>query len=434
MIDYRRYLSSTRDDLGLTFFAGYFIIILLIVILFAWSLAVPLADSSLVQGSVTVGRDRQTIVHPYGGRIDHLHVKVGDVVHDGQALLHLDDRDLRSQLIILEHQRFVKQARLDRLESERQGMSSPSFRQSLVDAAKSDPIVHELIKSETRNFEARQDTLQTRDAILDHSIKKASERKKNLRLQISSLDRQFSIVKQQANNAHELWSRGVGTKANAMGLKRELEGLVSQRLNIKGQIDEIIGEINEAELSKKSEKAKQINEIENYRSEISESINQLNEKIDLAKVKLNGMTLFANTSGIVVDLHVRSANDVILPASPIMEIVPENIKPIVEASVPPNEIDGIYEGANVEVRFPAFAREYIPKVVGEVSVVSADVVADGNDPSYKVYIKVNDWENIGGDLDVIPGMPVDIIIKKKSRTFLQYMITPISDKINRALL
>lgn len=429
-----RLLPSPKDDLGHLILIGYSLIVLLALIFLAWSFTVPLAKSSLVQGSVTVGRDRQTIVHPEGGKIDQVHVQVGDIVQKGQVLLELDDRTWQSELSLLEYQRRAKHARLDRLEAERQSMPSPVFRQSLLEEAKSNSMIEELIEGEKRNFEARREAFRTKNAILDHEIKKSSERDKTLHLQLRSIERQLTIVRQQSDNANKLWSRGFGTKAQSIALQREVEDLISQHLNIEGQIDEVTGAIRDAELNKQSHEANLVNEIEHEKFKIADEMTNLNERINITRNKLREMTIFASAGGIVVDLHIRSANDVVLPASPIIEIVPQNAQLIVEASIPPHEIDGIYEGTNVEVRFSAFASKDIPKINGKVSVVSADVIEDGKDSHYQIHVTINDWKNITGNLDVMPGMPVDIIIKKRSRTLMQYIATPIANNFTKAFL
>ena len=425
---------NPRTKIETLFLLGYSCVAVLLMVFFIWSFNVPLADSSLVQGSVTVGSARQTVAHVDGGKIEQLFVQVGNLVEAGQPLIQLDDQSLRSELRVFQHQRYAKQARLDRLDSEREEASLPGFRESLQTKSRSDPIVQELLDGETRNFEARSETVRTRRAIIDHQIATASDKRTNLQQQLNSIDRQLAIARQQAASAEELSSRGYGTRARALTLRREVEVLVKQRLSVKGEIDDIAGVEKDAQFRRESHDADLINEIELERLKVIEDLANLDERIDIISTKIDNMIIVSNVSGIVVDLTVRSTRDVILPASPIMEIVPKNSKLLVEASIAPHKIDGIHEGTDVEVRFPAFAKGYVPTIGGEVSLVTADVVADDREPHYRVHVAIEDWDTIGGGFDVKPGMPVEIIIEKNRRTLFEYLAAPLADHLAKAFL
>ena len=219
-----------------------------------------------------------------------------------------------------------------------------------------------------------------------------------------------------------------------MALGQNIEDLTKQRLSIGGEIDDVAGAEKDAQLRGKSHDLDLVNEIEVERLKIVEDLAKLEEKINIVSIKIDSMKIVSNVSGIIVDLKVKSSEDIILPASPILEIVPRDSRLLVEASIAPHNIDGIHEGSNVEVRFPAFAKSHVPTFGGEVSLVTADVVAEDQEPHYRVHVAIEDWESIGGDFDVKPGMPVEIIIEKSRRTLFEYLAVPLADHFAKAFL
>ena len=423
-----------HDKLTRIILIGYLQIFALIFILILWSTMVPLAESSLVQGFVTVGSKRQTITHLEGGKVETIYAQIGDVVSKGQNLVKIDDQPLQTELNILEYQLYSRYAALDRLQSERDKRDTLIIRDLLVYKSHTDPNVGQIIENETRNFEARASVFEAESALLDSGIERYTKKEKNLLQQQNSINRQIDITNQQIRDAGNLISRGFATKTRMIDLQRERERLTASKLSLEDQIGENLSSLEELNIKKSSHIEAMRSDIEMNIIELSEEAAEIEQKILLLRKKIQETTIRANSDGIIVDLFVKSSDDVVLPASPIMEIVPQNSKLLVEAGVPPHEIDGVNEGAEVEVRFPAFGAGDVPSVKGQVSLVSADVITDDRDTYYRVHIAVNDWNELGDTFNVIPGMPTEIIIMKESRTLLAYLFGPLTNHIAKAFL
>jgi len=89
----------------------------------------------------------------------------------------------------------------------------------------------------------------------------------------------------------------------------------------------------------------------------------------------------------------------------------------------------------VRTRLTAYKSWMTPRLDGEVVSVSADLKTDPvTGASYyevRVLIPVEEAERLG-DLDVIPGMPVEVFIfSGTSRTTLDYLFEPISESLFR---
>ncbi len=413
---------------------GYLCIGGLSLLFLAWSLIVPLNDSSVTQGSVTVGSGRQTIAHVDGGKIDEIYVEIGDQVQQGDQLIQLNDEALQTELKILQYQLYENYAMIDRLTSEQELAQKVSFRDVLVNASQSDSIVYELIEGERRNFKSRRDSHEIDASLIEGEIEHSTRRKDRLQLQVYSVSRQINITDNKINDIKKLIKRGFGKQATLNDLENERERYIKERLSIEGQIDESLVSIDNAKKKKESLHANMIAENEDRRTSAIRKAKEIEDRMDLVRSKIYDTSIFSNIDGVIVDMHVSSANDVVLPASPILEVVPQHSELIVEASVPPQDIEGIHEGAQVEIRFPAFAAQDVPSINGEVSLVSADVIAEENHAYYRVHAKVQDWKELGEGLSVMPGMPAEVIIQKRSRTLVSYLLGPIGSYFAKAVL
>lgn len=413
---------------------GYLCIGGLSILFLSWSLMVPLNDSSVTQGSVTVGSGRQTIAHVDGGKIDEIYVDVGDQVQKGARLIKLNDESLQTELRILQYQLYEHYAMIDRLKSEQELSHKVSFRDVLINASENDSIVYELIEGERRNFKSRRDSHDINRSLIESDIDHAMRRKERLELQISSVKRQIDITKKKIRDNKKLIERGFGKQATLNDLENEMERFFKERVSIEGQIDEALVNIDNATKKKESLLADMIAENEDRRTSATRKAQEIEDRMALIRSKIEDTSIFSNIDGVIVDMHVRSVNDVVLPASPILEVIPQHSELIVEASVSPQDIEGIHEGAPVEIRFPAFAAQDVPSINGEVSLVSADVIADENHAYYRVHATVRDWKELGEGLSIIPGMPAEVIIQKRRRTLVSYLLGPIGSYFAKAVL
>ena len=418
-------MSSERPDKLLLI--GYGSIAFLLLTFCIWSTVVPLAESIVAQGTVSVTAQRRTIAHLEGGKVSLLNVSEGDHVKNGQPLLELDDEALVAELRLLLYQRFASQVKLARLTAEQQGVSTVSFDVDLIETAKAVPHLLGLLNSEEGGFKARSRMIETQAALFDERGQKGNEKLARLRQQLRSLDRQRSIVEQQSADAHLLLDKGFGTKSRAAELRLEAEQLLSRRLDVETEIDDLLGIVEDARLNKERLLAERAQEVEQELSETKRNLAELSVQIQATENRLGDLMITSPVEGIVVDLNVRSINDVIEPAAPILDIVPTDSSYLVEAQVSPHEIEGVTEGMDVEVRFPAIYSESAPTVPGKIALVSADIVSNPGQEHrfYRILVSLEPAQ----ELELVPGMPTEVIVKKRERTLLQYLFTPLSDHL-----
>ena len=147
-------------------------------------------------------------------------------------------------------------------------------------------------------------------------------------------------------------------------------------------------------------------------------------------------TVRAPESGIVNGLQVHTIGGVIGPGMRIVDIVPQEEDLIIEAQVPPVDIDRVEIGQNATVRFSTFGTGSVPRILGEVINISAETMINATTdmPYYlaRVEVSPDSLDDLGG-LVLVPGMPAEVYIATGERTFLQYLYKPFSNSIARGL-
>ena len=163
---------------------------------------------------------------------------------------------------------------------------------------------------------------------------------------------------------------------------------------------------------------------------------ELIERESATRRTLEQTDIRAPVAGTVTDLKVHTAGGVIGPGEVLMEIVPSADKLVLEAKVLPGDIDRVAIGQATGIKLHAFNQRTTPEVEGRVSYVAADATVDPrNDMSYfvvKVDVSVQELARLGADTRVQPGMQADLFIRTGERTFMGYLLQPLTDSFRKA--
>ena len=220
------------------------------------------------------------------------------------------------------------------------------------------------------------------------------------------------------------------TKRMALSLESEIAQYKTDKASLNVQI-------SEAEEENLLIIKEFMNSVLDELQEVSASLYDLNEKIIPIKDMIQRTVVKAPISGIVDNLQVFNNEGVIKPGSVIMNIVPKNIKLIVQSQLTINDIDQVHVGQLSDIRFSAFDTQTTFVVEGIVRYISADRKVDEADgaPYYQVDIDFTDngkKQIIENQFILKAGMPAEVMIKTGSRTMLSYVIQPFIDMKTRA--
>ncbi|WP_264211338.1 HlyD family type I secretion periplasmic adaptor subunit [Leisingera thetidis] len=402
----------------------------------SWSVLSSISGAVVATGRIEVDRNRQVVQHLDGGIVAEILVDEGDTVAEGDTLIRLDANELASQLVIIEGQLFELMARRGRLEAERDEAEEVAFDPELLAAGQEQPDVKDLVEGQNRLFQARKDTTAREIEQLEKRRSQIEEQIRGIQAQQQSMTVQLDLISEELGNQQSLLDRGLAQAATVLNLRRtqaNLEGqlgeLVASEAQAEGRITEIDIEILKLGTGQREEAITRLRDLRYQELELAENRRSLQQR--LARLDIT-----APVSGIVYGLQVQTPRSVIRPADPVLYLVPQDRPLVIAAQVAPTDIDQLYTGQEVTLRFSALDQRSTPELFGHVTQVSADAFEDqGSGVSYyRAEIELNPGEQgrLPAGTVLIPGMPVESYIRTADRSPLAYLIKPLADYFNKA--
>ena len=402
-----------------------------------WAALSQISGAIVASGQIEVDQNRQVVQHPDGGVIAELLIEEGDVVIIGQPLLRLDPTLELSELSIIEDQLYELFARRGRLEAERDGTQDISFEPELIDAAQRDASIKELLEVQIRLFDAR-------SASIANQVEQLSKRKAQIRNQIEGLraqqeaiNTQLNLLRRELSDQQQLLEKGLAQATRVLALERteaQLKGqagdLAARKAEYEGRITEIDIEINALGTTRREEAISRLRD-QRYRAL------ELEERARALKEKLARMEIKAPVSGIVYGMTVFTPRSVLRAADPVLYIIPQDRPLIIADRVEPINIDEIFVGQEVILRFSALDQRTTPELNGKVVQISADAFQDQTTQMsyYRAEIILSEGEQskIPEGIALVPSMPVEAFVKTNDQTPIAYLIKPLSDYFVKAM-
>ncbi|MCD6008516.1 HlyD family type I secretion periplasmic adaptor subunit [Halomonas sp. IOP_31] len=400
-----------------------------------WAATADLAVSVVAPGSVSVESFKKTIQHLEGGIVDEINVEDGDHVEAGDTLLVIDKTQARSQLEISRSQYLINRAAEIRLLAEQEGAESLTFPDELLnsDAQR----VKEVLAVQRALFQARRGALEGTLSALDEQMAQMREQIDGLQGMIEVNQARMASLKEEAQDYRSLFKEGLGDNQRLRELERQVMQFQGEVAQNRSKIAELKSQISENKVQKQVKIQEFQKEIGEQLREAQANIADAEERITALSDQVKRTTVTAPVTGTVVGLKVHTVGAVIKPGDPIMEIVPSGDNFVVEARVPDRDIDNIYPGQYAEIRFSAFNQRLSNVIDGEVINVSADSFEDEATGAkyYKARVKVTDEgkKEMTENMQLLAGMPAEVLIRTGERTFASYMTKPITDMLARAM-
>lgn len=400
-----------------------------------WAYLAPIDGAALATGVVAVKSHKKTVQHLDGGIVSQLLVKDGDIIREGDLLLTLDGTENKAQLEIARGQYITLSAQLARLEAERDGIQAIVYPDALNDAA--DSRIIEARKNEDQLFMARKNAHEGEMAVLKQRIGQLRSKIDGLRGQRQSKQELVASYSEEAHDLKELLAEGFADKQRLRDVERnftlntgEISALSSEIASSEIQIGETKLEI--LQLEKKFQE-----EVSTKLSEVQTALYDVNQRMLATRDKVVRIDIKAPVSGRVMGLTVHTVGGVILPGHPILDIVPQKEELIIDAQVSPMDIDRVGVGLIAEVRFTAFKQALTPIIEGKVINLSADrLIEEKSGASYyqaEVELTPESHRKMV-NLELVPGMPVEVLIKTGERTVFEYLTKPINNAFARAFI
>ncbi|MEO6563901.1 MAG: HlyD family type I secretion periplasmic adaptor subunit [Nitrosospira sp.] len=400
-----------------------------------WASLAPLDKGVPLSGTVTVASNRKAIQHQTGGTIEDILVKEGDVVKAGTVLVRMNSVQVKANAEMMRVQYFSARAAEARLIAERDGKKEIIFPAELENI-KSDPNVANNIIMQQHLFNSRLLGIQSELSAIDENISGLKLQNIGLEESRDNKKQQLEFLREQLGGMRDLAKEGYVARNRLL----ELERIYAQ---VSGAVSEDIGNIGRTRRQIAELKLRRIQRQQEYQKEVRSQLSDIQKEADALAHKLSGLDydlanvlVKAPVDGTVVGVNVFTRGGVIGPGFKMMDIVPSDDPLIVEGHVPVHLIDKVHPDLPVEFIFTAFNRNLTPHVPGIVTQVSADrfVDEDTGQPYYKLKAQVApEGMKMVSDLQIRPGMPVELFVKTGERTMMNYILKPILDHLKMSM-
>ncbi len=403
----------------------------------SWGALAPLNSAAVGTGVIAVENYRKTVQHLEGGIVKSIAVRDGDVVQKDQTLLTLDDTQPRAQLEVLRGQSLMNQAKEARLVAERDRRALISYPAAIA-GARGDTRARDAMRIQDQTFFARRTAMQGEASLYDRQISQLLAKLQGLAAQRTSRDHLATSYQHELVDYRALLEEGYTDRIRV----RELERSVVQT---EGQRGALVSEqaATEQQISETRVKLLQIQN--EFQREVARELSQVQSELFDQQAKLQALedavartVIRAPEAGTVLDLSVHTIGAVLRPGGKLLDLVPQNEKLLVQAQLSPRDIDQVRVGQLAEVRFSAFKQRDTARIDGKLVALSADRLIDesggGKVPYYLARVEITPEglkELARGKLALLPGMPVEVLVKTGERTALSYLLAPLRDSLAR---
>jgi HlyD family secretion protein/epimerase transport system membrane fusion protein len=407
-------------SIALMFFGGFGL----------WSVMAPLASAAIAPGVVSPDGSRKTVQHLEGGIIRSINVHEGDEVHAGEKLVTLENvtalaryEELTERLVFL----LAKEARLAAEESDHASIAFPA------DLVEEYGHRAELaMKSQQDLFDNRRETQNAREEILSKRILQLREEIDGLTEVIAAQEQQIKLFDEEIQTAEKLYGKKLEKRSNLLTRQRERAAVDASRASNVADIAKLHQQIGETELQILATRQQGREQVSEQLSEVRAELAGLRSQLPQRADALARTTVTAPISGRVMNVLVTTEmGGVLKPGDPILDIVPDDARLIVDAKVRPRDIDSVRSGLRARIVLTAYSQRNLPYIYGTVRSVSADRLTDERTgEAYflaRVEVDTNELEALKDEVELVAGMPADVLILTGDRTLFDSLFKPVAD-------
>ena len=411
---------------------GIFVIFMLVGVFGIWLGMAPLNSAAVAVGKINVVSNKKIIQHLEGGVVDKIFVKDGDVVKAGDPLVEIKNAALQSEIGIVRADYLRTSAIVSRLEAQKDDANEIKF----SDDIKQISGYEEVANGQISIFNEQKKLLDNEKTILKQRIKQLENQIQGAKAIMSAKKDRIASLNEEIREWERLFKEQLADKVRLRVLNREkpaVEGDLAAgtaeiaRLGV--QINETQGQIALRDRSFKEDILKKLEDAKIRLVDLEQRYNALKDQSERTIVK-------SPVEGSVVELAFHTIGGVIRPGERIMSIVPNETDYVVEARLNVVDIDTVHVGQLADIRFSAFQHRPSFVMEGKVTYVSADSIQDNAGHSfYDIKAELTEEgmkEFKRNDFFIVPGMPVEVMIKTGDRTMLEYVLKPFIDMFKRA--
>jgi len=415
--------------------AGVFFILFL-----GWAAFIPLDAGVHATGAIAVAGNRQTVQHRDGGVVTGIRVREGQHVKAGDILVELSAPELKASERALTSDYLTLLAQRARLLAERTGRGDFAPPAEFATLSPEDrELAAEVMQLQRSEIRARSGATSAQHSVLGQRAQQLVQQQGGYVKQRQALVEQQRLIGEELAGLKKIAEKGFASINRVRALERaqaDLQGQEAQMTAQYAQAGEGIGETRMQSLSVTRSRLEQVEaDLKETQSKLSETL----PKLIATREQLQHSLVRAPATGQVVGLQVFTIGGVVAAGQKLMDIVPDGRELVIQAQLNPTDADDAFPGQPAQVRFLSVHNQDLPLFTGTVRTVSADSFTDEKTGRtyFRSEIVVPETEldrvrTALGQGELRPGLPVEVVMKVRSRTALQYLLEPLTGALWRS--
>lgn len=402
-----------------------------------WSFTTSIAAASIAMGQVVVDGQVKKVSLYEGGVLDRLLVREGDKVEAGQIIATLDTTRTKAELLQLEHLAIGLEVKQARLIAERDGYSSFHYSPDKTSRFLDPGIISSILEVEEKVFTERKQ-YQTEGISMERSLAEQLESQKNaLEARLVSYQEQILVIETDKENLESLFKKRLTTKSEVSAKQLAYMELQSKVLETQAALIEAAQKVSQAKISIMNRETEFKREVVQSLQETQIALAQTRQKIIAARDVVEKANIKSPQDGTIanIDSDSRTSGSAIAAGRPIMEIVPDDEKLIIDGKLPIRNFNDAKVGATVQVTLSNSDTYKLDPLFGTLTYVAADSVTDEKtgESYFPIHINIDKSEvEKQPEVLIAPGIRAELLITNGERLAISYLTQPIRDSFRRA--
>ena len=399
---------------------------------------ISISGAVVATGVVNVESNYKTVQHLDGGIVAKILVRNGDRVAEGDIVLKLDDTQARAShaVAVAKMNDFLVQQ--SRLEAERDAAGEMLLPKDVL-AARTDPALAKIISAQTTLFRARATAHRGELDVLRQRIEQASNDAAGMEKTLAAKHKEAAISKTELASLKPLYDKGFANMQRFLPVQRDNARLEGEVGRLTSDLAKVQSSVSEARLRLAQSDKDYTQAVLDELRKVQASLAEVTEQRTALEDKLRRIDIRSPRSGLVHALAVHTEGGVIAAGSPILQIIPEGERLIVDAQIQPQDVDKVRKGQGAYIRFPAFNAKTTPRLEATVFNVSAAQITDkdsgaaGSRSFFTVQVSLNEGEaaKLPSGHALVPGMPAEVYIETGNRSIMSYFVKPMLDAMSK---
>jgi membrane fusion protein, adhesin transport system len=417
--------SSLRSSLLLLTILAF------IVIAIVWATVTEIDDVTRGDGRIVPSQNIQFVQATEAGVLETLHVAEGDIVAPLDLLMELD-RTLMSSQLDQERQRAVAlMARIARLDAELVEAESLVMPDDLVRASPS------VAASEVALFAARRDEFEAEREVLERQrVQRRQDYEEGLVDQTIASET-LLLVAQEMDMIAPLVSRQLEPETTLLTLRRSHAEWQGRKVRSDAALVRLASALEEIDDRIAALRARLRAEARAELALATGELAELQTRLPALEQRVTRAELRAPVRGVVNRIMLTTLGGVAQAGDTLIEIVPMDDVPLVEAYLRPSDIAFLYPGQPVKVRITAYDASRYGSLDGEILRIGATAVTRPDRDEQAFVVQIRTFSNLldaeGAAVEIVPGMVTEVDILAGRKTVLDYILRPVVRVKERAL-